>query len=113
MKGSLGDKARLEHIKECIEEINSAIEGYTFETFNENHVLRIAVVKWLEIIGEASKHISSETKERTKQIEWYKITGLRNIVVHEYFGIDYRVIWNTATIFLKTFEEELSTIRID
>ncbi len=113
MKGSLGDKARLEHIKECIEEIKSAVAGHTFETFSNNHVLRIAVVKWLEIIGEASKHISQETKGRTESVEWHKIAGLRNIVVHEYFGIDYRVIWNTATIFLKNLEDEIAAIETD
>jgi uncharacterized protein with HEPN domain len=113
MKGSLGDKIRLEHIKECISEISSALERHTFETFNNDHVLRIAVVKWLEIIGEASKHISEETKTKYKEVEWYKMTGLRNIVVHEYFGIDYKIIWNTATIYLKTLEEELGKITID
>jgi len=100
MKGKIGDEARLNHIIECIEEIENAVKGNTFESFKDNHVLRIAVVKWLEIIGEAANHITDETKNSFKDVEWQKIVGLRNIVVHEYFGIDYRIIWNAATLFL-------------
>ena len=58
MKDKIGDKARLQHIIESINEIRTAIAGETEETFIKNHVLRIAVVKWIEIIGEAANHIS-------------------------------------------------------
>lgn len=84
MKGDLGDDIRLKHIQDCILDIESAIKGNTFESFNENNVLKIAVVKWLEIIGEAARDITEETKEKGKDIEWRNIIGLRNIVVHEY-----------------------------
>ena len=63
--------------------------------FIKNHILRIAVVKWIEIIGEAANHISAETKNAVN-VEWSEIIGLRHIVVHEYFGINYDAIWNIA-----------------
>jgi uncharacterized protein with HEPN domain len=93
MRGKIGDKERLNHILDCITEIDTAVKGVSEEGFINNHVLRIAVVKWLEIIGEAANFISDELKEKHPGIEWKKITGLRNIVVHEYFGINYDIIW--------------------
>ncbi|MES2330780.1 MAG: HepT-like ribonuclease domain-containing protein [Bacteroidota bacterium] len=96
MKDKIGDKARLQHILECITEIRSAISGETEESFIKNHVLRIAVVKWIEIIGEAANHISKETKDSVQNIEWNMIIGLRHIIVHEYFGVNYDAIWNIA-----------------
>jgi len=50
MKGKIGDAARLNHITDCIDEIENALTGLTFEAFSENHIVRIAVVKWLEIL---------------------------------------------------------------
>lgn len=94
MKSKLGDKARLQHIMDCIEEINLATNGLVQSEFEQNHILRIAVVKWLEIIGEAANHLSSELKVTNKEIEWRHVIGLRNIVVHEYFGINFSTIWN-------------------
>ena len=76
-------------------------------------MLRIAVVKWLEIIGEAANHISEETKRKYANVEWLKMIGLRNIVVHEYFGINYDTIWNAASEHLKILKNELSTINPD
>ncbi|OSZ82637.1 hypothetical protein CAP35_05055 [Chitinophagaceae bacterium IBVUCB1] len=110
MKGRFGDNARIEHIKECILEIETAMAGQSYEQFLENHVLRIAVVKWLEIIGEAANHISTELKERSTEIEWNKIISLRNIVVHEYFGINYHIIWEAATIFLNDLKIKIERI---
>ncbi len=111
MKGKISDEVRLGHILESISEIERAISGYTFETFVDNHVVRIAVVKWLEIIGEATNHISNETKSKYEEIEWRKMIGLRNIAVHEYFGINYEVIWNAATLFLEDLKIKIERIK--
>jgi len=96
MRDKIGDKARLEHIIESITEIQAAIIDQTEEGFIKNHVLRIAVVKWIEIIGEAANHISKETKANAANVEWDMIIGLRHIIVHEYFGVNYDAIWNIA-----------------
>lgn len=55
--------------------------------------MRFACVKQMEIIGEASDHISKETKSQFSEIDWSQIKGMRNIFVHEYFGIDSRLVW--------------------
>ena len=96
MKDEISNKIRLQHIIESVTEIRTAIANETKESFIENHILRIAVVKWIEIIGEASNHISILTKEAIPDVEWNMIIGLRHIVVHEYFGINFDIIWNIA-----------------
>jgi uncharacterized protein with HEPN domain len=113
MRGRIGDNARISHIVEYIDEIEKAIEDVNFESFCSNHVLRIAVVKWLEIIGEAANNITDETKDKYPGVEWHKMIGLRNIVVHEYFRIDFGIIWDAATVFLLQLKKEIGTIKLD
>ena len=93
MRGKLGDKARLNHILDSIVEIETYLFNVDFETFLENSMMRFACIKQMEIIGEASNHISEELKALFTDIEWNSIKGMRNVLVHEYFGIDTRLIW--------------------
>jgi len=93
MKGKIGDKQRLAHILESIEELESYTSGSTLDTFLQNSMMKFASVKQIEIIGEAANYISDETKEKFSEIQWRQITGLRHVLVHEYFGIDSRLIW--------------------
>jgi len=93
MKGSIGDRQRLLHILEAISEIEKYIEEKSFDVFLENSMLRFASVKQIEIIGEAANHISEEVKNRFSDIQWRQITGLRHVLVHEYFGVDNRLVW--------------------
>jgi uncharacterized protein with HEPN domain len=93
MKGKIGDKQRLAHILESIEELESYTSASTLDTFLQNSMMRFASVKQIEIIGEAANYISDETKEKFSEIQWRQITGLRHVLVHEYFGIDSRLIW--------------------
>ena len=93
MRSRLGDKARLNHILDAIIEIESYLNDVDFEIFLKNSMMRFACIKQMEIIGEASNHISEKTKTQFSEIEWRQIIGMRNILVHEYFGIDGRLVW--------------------
>jgi uncharacterized protein with HEPN domain len=93
MKGKLGDKQRLLHILESIEEIEKYTEGSNLEVFLQNSMMKFASVKQIEIIGEAANYISEETKNKFSDIQWRQITGLRHVLVHEYFGVDSKLIW--------------------
>lgn len=110
MKGKLSDGARLMHIKDCILEIEEAISNKNEKSFLENHVLRIAVVKWIEIIGEASVYLSDELKKENNGIDWPAIKGLRNIVVHEYFGINFELIWEVASEHVPLLKQQILKI---
>lgn len=92
MRGNLGDKARLQHILESINEVEGYLVNTDFDVFVQNSMMRFACIKQ-EIIGEASNHISDETKTQFSNIEWAQIVGMRNVFVHEYFGIDDNLVW--------------------
>lgn len=93
MQSKLGDIARLKHIIEAIQEIESYISTEDFQAFMNNSMMRFACIKQMEIIGEASNHISDELKDRFSEIEWTQIVGMRNVFVHEYFGVDTNILW--------------------
>ncbi|MFN4220596.1 MAG: DUF86 domain-containing protein [bacterium] len=65
----------------------------TFEDFVENEKFKRAFVRSLEMIGEASKKIPVDVRKRYSEIEWKSIVSLRNKIIHEYFGVDYEIIW--------------------
>lgn len=93
MRGKLGDNVRLNHILEAITEIGTYVADVDYNGFLNNSMMRFACIKQMEIIGEASDHISTEIKIQFSDVEWGQIKGMRNIFVHEYFGIDTKLVW--------------------
>lgn len=110
MKGKTGDKARIFHILEAISEIEKYIENRNFDDFLNDSMFRFACIKQLEIIGEASNHISSETKEKYSEIEWQQIVGMRNLFIHEYFGIDLNIAWDIIENDLPSLKQALVSV---
>jgi len=96
----LGDEIRLRHILDAIEEIEVYLSKVDFQSFLQDSMIRFACIKQMEIIGEASNHISEKLKSEFTNIEWAQIIGMRNVFIHEYFGIDSSVVWG---ILKKTF----------
>jgi uncharacterized protein with HEPN domain len=93
MRSELGDKIRLQHILDAIEEIHKYLIAADLSIFLENSMMRFACIKQMEIIGEASNHLSAELKSKFSEIEWAQIVGMRNVFAHEYFGIDTSLVW--------------------
>jgi uncharacterized protein with HEPN domain len=93
MNAALGDLARLHHIIEALDYIDSFLTNKTKEDFFDEPMLRFAIERQLEIIGEAANHISTETLNQAPNIEWRKIVAFRNFIVHEYFGLDLELLW--------------------
>lgn len=107
MKSKIADKERLLHILDAIGHIKQFTENTDKQTFDNDFKLRLAVVKLFEVIGEAASSISNETQNLFPEIEWPILKGIRNILVHEYFGIDYDIIWNTIQNNLPQLKEKI------
>jgi len=86
----------LEDILLSMKRIIEYIGDRDFEEFKENNMVVDAVVRNFEIIGEATNNLPDEVKDRHPDMPWRKMYGLRNVVSHEYFGIDYEMIWEIA-----------------
>jgi uncharacterized protein with HEPN domain len=83
----------LEDIIEAIEKIQAYIVGLDFDSFVVDAKTIDAVVRNLEIIGEAARQLPKDFIEKNAHIPWYKIIGIRNRIIHEYFGVDITIIW--------------------
>src|SRR4051812_34672081 len=93
MKNKLGDKIRLQHIADSINEIESYLNQKDYKEFSLNSMMRFACIKQIEIIGEAANNISEETRNKLSEVEWAQIIGMRNVLIHEYFGVDINLVW--------------------
>ena len=87
-------KTSLEDVIEAIGKIGRYAAGHTSETLAADDKTIDAVIRNLEIIGEAAKNISDDIRASHPEVEWKKIAGLRDILVHEYFGIDMDIVWD-------------------
>jgi uncharacterized protein with HEPN domain len=107
MRSDLGDKIRLQHILDAIDEINKYLITADFSVFLENSMMRFACIKQLEIIGEASNHLSSELKAKFSEVKWAQIIGMRNVFAHEYFGIDSSLVWEIIKYDIPELKEKI------
>ncbi|MDQ7032491.1 MAG: DUF86 domain-containing protein, partial [Desulfonauticus sp.] len=87
-------KVYLKDILKAIKKIENYVENLDFKKFSANELVQDATVRNLEIIGEAVKKIPIEIKSKYPKIEWKKIAGLRDILIHEYFGVDLEILWD-------------------
>lgn len=110
MKDKERDEARLRHILDAISEIQSYLEDSDLEEFSTNSMKKYASIKQLEIIGEAANHISQTTKGKYSGVEWREIIGLRNILIHEYFGVDENVVWGIISKDIPVLKSQISKI---
>lgn len=90
------DKPYLQHIYDAICDIEKFVENTTMELFFENREKQYAVIRAIEIIGEATKNLSPELKARHSKVPWKTIAGIRDILIHKYFGIKLERIWEVT-----------------
>jgi uncharacterized protein with HEPN domain len=100
----------LEDILPSMLRISEYIDGKKFTDFKDNYMIVDAVVRNFEIIGEASKNIPSTIQKKYPEIPWKKMYGLRNLISHEYFGIDYEMLWEIASVSLPENIKDLKRI---
>jgi uncharacterized protein with HEPN domain len=100
----------LNDIQIAMSRIAEYIKGYDFENFKKDYKTVDAVIRNFEIIGEASKNLSEIIKEKYPDIPWEEMYYLRNRVSHEYFGVDYEIIWDVATNYLPENKTQIDQI---
>lgn len=86
----------VQHMLDAIEQIEKYTEDLTAETFHERTIVQDAVIRQLEILGEAASRLSEETRSHYDDVPWQDITGMRNKLIHGYFGVDIDVVWATV-----------------
>lgn len=110
MKGKMGDKQRLEHMLVVLKEIDSFVFGVTRQDFDQDRKTLFACVRGLEILGEASRHVSDHTKEQFPEVPWHQATTLRNFVIHQYFVIDNDILWEVIQHQLPPLKPQLQQV---
>jgi uncharacterized protein with HEPN domain len=98
-------KLYISDILEALERIQEYTKNMTYKDFKQSNITIDAVVRNLEVIGEAARKLPSEIKSKSPDIEWHKIVALRNILTHEYFGINTKIVWDVVQNKLKPIGE--------
>jgi uncharacterized protein with HEPN domain len=101
----------VDDILAAMDRIQTFTRGMTFDEFAADEKTVQAVEFNLMLIGEAARNIPSEIKERAPSIRWVEITGLRNVIVHEYFGLSVRILWDTSQRDLAEIRPPLEELR--
>jgi uncharacterized protein with HEPN domain len=104
------DKIRLKHISDEAKEALKYTKNITFQEFVKDGKTVRAVVRSLEIIGEAASKISVEFRQEHSEVPWQEIIAMRNRLIHVYFDVDYNIIWKTIKENLPALIEQLSRI---
>ena len=104
------DRNYLEDIQEAMERIASYTSGLSFDDFMKDTKTQDAVIRNLEIIGEATKRISEAVRKTHDDMPWKEMAGTRDKVIHDYFGINYDIVWRVATGELPKLSAEIQRI---
>lgn len=103
------DNVYLTHIAECINNIESFIPNGRTDYFSSK-LIQDAVIRNLEIIGEATKRISKDFREQHSFVPWRKMAGLRDVLIHDYFGVDNEIIWNVIEKEIPLLKEKITNL---
>ena len=107
------DLPYINHILDAITNIESFLEGVSRNYFIENEEKQSAIIRQIEIIGEAVKNLSNELRSKYHEIEWNKITGMRDKIIHKYFGVDLNIVWEVLKKDLPVLKQKILKIKED
>ncbi len=101
---------RVQDILKAIEKIERYVDDLTLAKFKQNELVIDAVVRNFEIIGEASKSIPPSVQRSYSDIPWKEMKGMRDVLIHEYFGVDTKILWHTTKKNLPSLQKQLKTL---
>ncbi len=101
----------LSDILESISDLRTFTEGLDFDAFCADRKTINACIRCLEVIGEATKKIPEATRQMKPDLPWREIAGMRDKLIHEYFGVDLQIIWQTINHDLTPFEQAIATLQ--
>ena len=104
------DAIRLRHMLDHAREAVAMAEGRSRSDLGSNRMLQLALVRLIEIVGEAAARVSESVKDQLPPIPWREIVGMRNRVIHGYDAIDLDVLWDTITVDLSLLIDQLEEI---
>ncbi len=105
-----GDAVYLRHMLDAIAKVEAYLHGIDEVAFAQQSLVQDGVIRQIEIIGEAVKHLTPELHDRYGHIPWRDIAGMRDKLIHHYFSVDIQAVWLTATTDLPTLKAEVQTI---
>lgn len=104
-------RVRVEDILEAIGRIRRYTEGMSEREFRENELVQDALIRNFTVIGEAARHVPEEIEDSHPEVPWTRMRAMRNLVVHEYFGVDLKIVWDTVYEDLPGLAESLKGVR--
>lgn len=110
MKAKKDPKIFLKHILESIDRIENDIAGLSEVGFSGSLTIQDAVVRRLEIIGEAVRNLPDSFRKKHSKIPWRKIAGMRDVLIHEYFGVDMELVWKIAKKDIPRLNKQISNL---
>ena len=110
MREKVRDKGRLEHILEQLNNIESFLNGKSLDDLQKDKILQYAVIKSIEIIGEAAYMLSSEFRETHPEVEWDGIIRMRHVLVHGYYQISVPLVWSIIEDDLPSFRDQIEKL---
>lgn len=104
------DVVYLSHILNSIERIKEYTESMEKDDFLSSNLVQDGAIRQIEIIGEATKNLSDELRNKYSQIPWNDIAGMRDRLIHHYFGVDLKAVWDTVKIDIPALKNEILVI---
>ncbi|MHC4324758.1 MAG: HepT-like ribonuclease domain-containing protein [Planctomycetota bacterium] len=104
------DRLFLIHISECIERIESYIAGKGKQQFLDSTLLQDGIIRNLQVLAESTQRLSDNAKDTRSEVDWFKIAGFRNVLVHDYLGIDIERVWNILEKDLPVLKEAIQSM---
>ena len=110
MRSDKNNTAYILHIQDALAKITGYTTSHTVHEFEENEWDQSAVLRYLEIIGEAASKLDTAFKQEHPEIPWREVSDLRNVIIHDYMNVDTSIIWKIISVDVPTLKEQIKKI---